>query len=223
MPETTNYAERERQLTQEHDEIARYLEETEGSPGGYRRPDRVQRRERLEQIRAELEALPGQRQRAFLEGELERARGGNEFLKARTEEALARGGRSIQEGERRRLAQAESGLASMGLGDSPLGERGRRAEREVTAIQEGQLASGLLINELDQTFKAESDAIQRLFMSGENELAFVRQAHLLQMQLDAALKIAEMESDASMWGSVGSFFGDLATLGVASKLGVFKK
>jgi len=144
------------------------------------------------------------RVRQELEAELDRIRGGSAALRERSEEALTLGRRGIREGERIRLGQAESGLAGLGLSESGLSERVRRAERETTAFAEADLESRVRITEMDETFKAEQSAIERLFSAGQAELGFLRQARLIAIQADYARQLAEIEQGNAFFNAIGS-------------------
>jgi hypothetical protein len=156
------------------------------------------------------------RQRAFLEEELANIRAGSGALRERAEETLTLGRRGIREGERRRLGQAETSLAGLGLSQSGLSERVRRAERETTAFAEADLESRVRITEMDEMFKAEQQAIDRLFASGENELGYFRQVRLLQIQAQYAKELAEIQSGNAFFNMLGSALGTLGTIALYS-------
>lgn len=190
---------------EEIDRLGRHeLAQTVGHPLGFS-PNRS-RRELKERYAGErIKRAPGLRQaqyRGELESERERSRNLNPLLEARGQQALALGRRSLLEGERRRLSQTESGLGALGLAQSPVGEAFRAEERATTSAQEAQLTGTLNIEALSEGFRAEQDAINRLFQNGENDLAYHRQVRLTQMQLDAAERIAEMQASASLWGDI---------------------
>ena len=165
-------------------------------------PASVQREGRL----AEEEAR--ERQRKFLESELERARQGQLALRERAGAITETGLRTIREGARLRRGQAESSLAAAGGGRSALGERARRAGREATTMAEEQFQSKVLIEQFDQEFKAEQAAIDRLFQSGQAELAFLRQIRLIDRQAHWQIELAKLEQGNQAWEAFGGFISD---------------
>ena len=96
-------------------------------------------------------------------------------------------------------------------GQGGLEQRAMRLEREVTSEALQGLASAVTVKEMTEHYQAEQAAIQRLYASGENELAFEREKVLTQMQIDAAIRIAEMEADAGFWDSFLGVIGDVAS------------
>lgn len=161
-----------------------------------------------------------ERQRRFLESELARARTGQSALRERAREITETGLRTIREGERLRRGQAESSIATLGqgAGRSRFGERVRRAGREATTMAEEQFQSKVLIEQYDQEFKAEQAAIDRLFRSGQEELAFLRQIRLIDRQAYWQQELEKLRQGNAAWEAFGGFIGKF--LGpVGSKVG----
>jgi len=157
-----------------------------------------------------------QLQRQFLEEELSRIRVGSSALRDRAEGILTLGRRNIREQERIRLGQAESGLSAIQLSESGLGERVRRAERETTAFAEADLESRVRIEEMGETFKAEQSAIERLYQSGEANLAYLRQVRLIGIQAQYARELAELESGNAFFGAIGEAVSTIASIALYS-------
>lgn len=208
MPQNDrDFAAEEADLDRQINELNTRLQQLEELGVPYRARSDI--RSRRDDLITQLQAIPEQRQRYFLESELENIRGGSAALHERAEETLTLGRRGIREGERLRLGQAESGLSALNLSESGLGERVRRAERETTAFAESDLESRVRIAEMDETFRAEQQAIERLYASGENELAFHRQVRLLGIQAQYARELAEIESGGKWWNALGSALGTI--------------
>jgi hypothetical protein len=216
--EEQDIARRQQELTAEHDRIARFLQETEAM--GYGNPVRTRERDKLAGIRQQLADLDlagrTARERGFLEYERENARNFNDLQRRRLDEATGFARRQIGEQEQLRQGQLESQLAAMNLSGSPIAIRAAARERELSQRALSETVSQLLSGELQRSFVAEQQAIDRLFQNGQGELAFERQWQMMERQLQAAMEIAELESDSSLWGDIFGAAGQVVGAVVGS-------
>lgn len=190
-------------------ELERRRSKIEGQLGGEPKdPARLMRQ--LEAIDRQLREIRFEREQARLRDEAKMAGQITPAQRQRLDLAQGIAGREIGEQSRLRQGQLESSLAGMGLGDSVVGERARAQERELSARMYQQTASQLLSGELQRSFAAEQAAIDRLFQSGQGEVAFQRQWQLAQRQINASVQIAEMQADSSLWGDIFGAIGEVA-------------
>jgi len=195
-------------LTPEQD-LNRRRSELLGRLGG--EPDDPEAlRRQIEVIDTQLREIKVGNEQALLRKQAEEAGQFTDAQRQRIAEAQGIAGREIGEQSRLRGEQLESSLAGSGLGESVVGERARAQERELSARMYQQTASQLLSGELQRTFAAEQAAIDRLFQSGQAELAFGRQWQLTERQLAASIQIAEMQADSSLWGDIFGAVGEVA-------------
>lgn len=139
--------------------------------------------------------------------ELEAARNFNPYQTVRYTEGMKLGGRTIQEGATARTRSTESGLARLGLSESPLAEAYRRADREYTAMQQQGLSGELILKELDTHFQNEQAAIARMFSVGQEEAAFARQANLLEQQFRYNLMLEQERTKGAFLAGLGEAVG----------------
>lgn len=152
--------------------------------------------------------------RLMAEQELKAARSFNPYQSVRYTEGMKMGGRTIQEGATARSRGTESGLAKLGLAESPMAEAYRRADREYTASQQQDLSSNLILKELDTHFQNEQTAIARLFSAGQEEAAFARQGQLLEQQFRYNLMLEQERTKGAFLGGLGEALGSIPGMAI---------